>query len=106
MSEQNEAAARSVLADAAERSMRAMTSSLQPTGGGPGSRYGNNGLDIGDGGGDVAGDGASEELEPLDVEAAAAVKRELLGGEDWASAVIALRRGQEDILEHLLRESR
>ena len=90
-----------------------MTASLQPTGSGPagegsGLRYGGSGVSAGDTG--VAGAAASEEddalLEPLDLEAAAAVKRELLSGEDWASAVIALRRGQEEILEHVLRESR
>ena len=97
-----------------------MTASLQPTSSGPagegsGLRFGSGisaadtgvaGADTGGGGGAAAASDEDDELEPLDLEAAAAVKRELLSGEDWASAVIALRRGQEDILEHLLRESR
>ena len=40
-------------------------------------------------------------------EEAAAVSHELRNsGEDWAGAVLALRRGQEEILEHLLLEVR
>ena len=47
------------------------------------------GADTGGGGGAAAASDEDDELEPLDLEAAAAVKRELLSGEDWASAVIA-----------------
>ena len=39
------------------------------------------------------------------MEDARAVKLGLLSGEDWANAVIALRQGQEDILEHGASES-
>ena len=92
MSETNEAAVRSVLADAAERSMRAMRNSLLPADDSSGPP--------------AAGEegGGGEGLEPLDVEDARAVKLGLLSGEDWANAVIALRQGQEDILEHVRRE--
>lgn len=104
-----EAAVRAVLAEAAERSLRGMTAALQPTNGGPVGE--SSGLRDGGSYGQTprGGDGDNnigEELEPLDLDSAAAVERELLSGEGWANAVMALRRGQEDILEHVLRESR
>ena len=86
ISERNEAAARAVLGEAAERALRGMNAALRP--------------------GDGVDDAVGFELDPLDAEQAGSVQNGLKSGEDWAASVMNLRRGQEDILMELLRHSR
>ena len=86
ISERNEAAARAVLGEAAERALRGMNAALRP--------------------GDGVDDAIGFELDPLDAEQAGSVQNGLKSGEDWAASVMNLRRGQEDILMELLRHSR
>ena len=93
VSEANEAAARAVVADAANRAMRLHTHSLKVVDG------------------DAEGAEGSESSEaaaepPLTAEGAARIRRDLTSGEAWAESVAALRRGREKILEELLRVSR
>ena len=45
-------------------------------------------------------------MRALDEEAAAAAQRELDSGEDWAKAVMTLRRGQEEIIAHVAHAAR
>ena len=86
ISERNEAAARAVLGEASERALRGMNAALRPGGG--------------------VDDAAGFELDELDAERAGAIQKELKSGEDWCASVMNLRRGQEEILEELLRHSR
>ena len=86
ISERNEAAARAVLGESAERALRGMNAALRP----------GKGVD----------DAAGFELDELDAERAGAIQKELKSGEDWCASVMNLRRGQEEILEELLRHSR
>jgi histone-lysine N-methyltransferase SETD3 len=86
ISERNEAAARAVLGEASERALRGMNAALRPGAG--------------------VDDAAGFELDELDAERAGAIQKELKSGEDWCASVMNLRRGQEEILEELLRHSR
>ena len=50
--------------------------------------------------------GASEDVQtPLSQKAAMDARLDLAGGSAWARSALALRRGQEEILEHLLGQS-
>ena len=78
---------------AAERGLVGMRAALEAGGGSPYS-----------GGVDSQAVGAAG---PLDADEAAAVRRELdESAEDWAAAVRTLRRGQEEILEHVASHAR
>ena len=111
VSEENEAAVSAVLVAAAERALGDMEAALEarPHGGGGEAAGGSAGRGEGE-------EGLTEEhghpssdrpaLEPLDEEEAAAVREELRSGEAWAAAVVTLRRGRRDILEHVMRRAR
>ena len=106
VSEMNEAATRAVVGEAAYAALRAHVEALRP--------------DV-DGSSILAGldrptHASRDDTDPfaapspdpaaaLSPAAAAGARADLAGGEAWARSALALRRGQEEILEHVLGRS-
>ena len=109
VSEMNEAAARAVVGEAAYAAMRAHVESLQPN---ANEAKGAEENDVFDKkrrettpesrGLDPFAAPSADPAAALSPAAAAGARLDLAGGEAWARSALALRRGQEEILEHVL----
>ena len=109
VSEMNEAATRAVVGEAAYAAMRAHVESLQPN---ANEAKGAEENDVFDKkrrettpesrGLDPFAAPSADPAAALSPAAAAGARLDLAGGEAWARSALALRRGQEEILEHVL----
>ena len=111
VSEMNEAATRAVVGEAAYAALRAHAEALRPLVGGAVADFASEAGDQpentseSDGGFDPFAAPPSDPAAALSPAAAAGARADLAGGEAWARSVLALRRGQEEILEHVLGRS-